>query len=109
MNEKKGNFKELVKEKGQSFLSGCEKHKELILVFGPILASGIIELLKINTKKSIVKEEKRLKDRCFYDPKHRHYCESIRKLTQREILSLDDRMDKGETLSRILQDMGLLK
>lgn len=101
--------KEQAKEQMRKAVSWCEEHKELVICFGPVIASGLIELLKIGTKRKIVKEEKFLKERTFYDSKHRHYCETKRKLSSKELLKLDELLDQGEALSRILKDMGLLK
>ena len=101
--------KETLKKKWNQSIAWCEQHKELIIVFGPVLVGGFIELLKIGTKRKIVKEEKRMRESFFYDPKHRHYCETKRKLTSKEIIFLDELLDQGEALSKILHDMGILK
>lgn len=87
----------------------CSKHKAEIVVFGPVIISGVVEVIKITTKKHNVNEEKRLKDNYIYDRSQGHYYELRRKLKSSEWLLIDQRKREGESLGQILQDMRVLK
>lgn len=100
---------ELAKRKTLEAVYWCKDHKEGIAVFGPVFVSGVIELLKISTKKQTVSEEKALKDRYIYDDRNRHYYEMRRKPKSSEWIQIDQRKQNGEPLGWILNDMKLLK
>lgn len=87
----------------------CKEHKEAIIVFGPAIMGGIVEILKIQTKCHTVNEEKALKDQYIYDRSSGHYYELKRKPKNREWLQIDQRKQNGESLGWILNDMKLLK
>lgn len=100
---------EQAKQKAMDGVEWCKAHKETIIVFGPVVAGSLIELLKINSKRRTVSEEKALKDRYIYDPSNRHYYELKRKPKNSEWLQIDQRIKEGEPLGWILNDMRLLK
>lgn len=115
MKEKK-TLKEWLEEKSdlakwrvQAILDWCKDHKEAIIVFGPVLASGIVEIAKISTKRHTVKEEKSLKENYVYDLSNGHYYEMKRQPKSSEWLQIDQRKQNGESLGWILNDMNLLK
>lgn len=54
-------------------------------------------------------KEQQLKDMYIYDRSHGHYWELRRKLSTRELLEIDRRKDKGESLVDILESMRVLK
>lgn len=87
----------------------CKDHKEAIIVFGPMIMGGIIEIAKISTKRHTVNEEKALKERYVYDRSAGHYFELKRQPKSSEWLQIEQRKMNGETLGTILNDMGILK
>lgn len=115
MNEKK-TFKEwfdekqgMAKWKLHNAVEWCRDHKEVIVVFGPVLIGSVAEMAKILTKKQTINEEKALKDRYIYDSSTRHYYELKRKPKNSEWLQIDQRVTNGEMLGWVLNDMKLLK
>lgn len=100
---------EQAKRKAMDGVEWCKTHKETIIVFGPVVAGSLIELLKINNKRRTVNEEKALKDRYIYDRSSGHYYELKRKPKNSELLQIDQRKQEGESLGWILNDMRLLK
>lgn len=100
---------EEAKWKVQNGVEWCKNHKEMIVVFGPVIAGSLIEIVKISTKKKTVSEERALKERFIYDSHTRHYYETKRKPKNSEWLQIDQRIVNGELLGFILEDMGLLK
>lgn len=115
MKEKK-TFKEWLDEKSDwtkcklhCAVERCKEHKETVIVFGPVIMGGIIEICKISTKRHVVNEEKALKERYIYDRSTGHYYELKRQPKSREWLMIEQRKKNGETLGMILNDMRLLK
>lgn len=100
---------EWAKWKAHCAAEWCKNHKEAIIVFGPVIASGIVEICKISTKRHVVNEEKALKNRYIYDRSSGHYYELRRKPKNSEWLQIEHRKQNGETLGMILNDMRLLK
>lgn len=100
---------ELAKWKTQTAIDWCKQHKETIIVFGPVIMGGIIEIIKISTKRHTVNEEKALKERYIYDRSTGHYYEMKRKPKTSEWLQIEERKQNGESLGWILNDMRLLK
>lgn len=100
---------EWAKWKAHAMAEWCKQHKEAIIVFGPVIMGGIIEIAKISTKKNTVNEEKALKERYIYDRSAGHYFELKRKLKSSEWLQIEQRKNNGESLGYILADMRLLK
>lgn len=100
---------EQAKWKTHEAIDWCKGHKEAIIVFGPVIMGGIVEMAKISTKRHTVKEEKALKERYIYDRSNGHYYELKRKPKSSEWLQIEQRKQNGETLGWILDDMRLLK
>lgn len=100
---------EWAKLKAQVAVDWCKEHKEAIIVFGPVIMGGVIEIAKISTKRHTVNEEKALKERYIYDRLTGHYYELRRKPKSSEWLQIEQRKQNGETLGWILNDMRLLK
>lgn len=100
---------ELAKWKAQAAIDWCKDHKEVIIVFGPVIASSVIEIAKISTRRHTASEEKALKERYIYDRSNGHYYEMKRQPKSSEWLQIEQRKQNGETLGCILDDMRLLK
>lgn len=100
---------DLAKWKIHKAVDWCKDHKEAIVVFGPVIMGGIVEIAKISTKRHTVSEEKALKERYIYDRSNGHYYELKRQPKSSEWIQIDQRKQNGETLGCILDDMGLLK
>lgn len=83
-------------------------HKEVMIFIGVVLGS-VVEVIKVNTRKHCVSEDRALKERFIYDSRNRHYYETKRKVKNSEWLAIDDRLRQGENLGWILNDMKLLK
>lgn len=106
MKEKK-TLKEMV-ETGKKW---CVEHKTEISVFGPVLISGAVELIKVAAKRKNLNEERYLKERYVYERTQDigRYYELRRKIRSFEWRQIDERKSEGETLGSILRDMNLLK
>lgn len=66
-------------------------------------------IVRFVTKRTNLMKEQNLKDKYIYDRSHGHYWELRRKLSTRELLEIDRRKDKGESLVDILESMRVLK
>ena len=66
-------------------------------------------LVRAISKRANLVKEQNLKDLYIYDRSHGHYWELRRKLSTRELLEIDKRKDKGESLVDILESMRVLK
>lgn len=97
------------KWKAQMTVDWCKRNKQAIIVFGPVIAGGLIEIIKISTKHHLVNEEKALKERYIYDRSGGHYWEIKRKPKRSEYLQIEQRRNNGESYGSILNDMRLLK
>lgn len=84
-------------------------HKQEVIIWGPPIIGGVVEIVKICTKDKTVKEQKRLKENYIYDHKAGHYYELRRKLKNSEWAEIDRRRNYGEPLYAILEDMRVLK
>lgn len=98
-----------IKGFGKKTVQWCKDHKEVIIVFGPIILGGGIEIGKMIAKRELFLDEKALKERFIYDRKKGHYYEMTRKPKGSEWIQIDHRIDYGEMLGDILSDMKLLK
>lgn len=114
--EEKKTFKEWFDEKQKwaklklvCAAEWCKDHKEAIIVFGPVIMGGIVEIAKISSRRHTVNEEKALKERYVYDRSGGHYFELKRQPKSSEWLQIEQRKMNGETLGAILSDMRLLK
>ena len=109
MDQRIQSAKDWCSDKWRRTKDWCYNHKEMIVVFGPVAIGSVIECVKVVTKRSNVKEEKRLKENYIYDRSNGHYVELRRKPKQREWIQIDQRRANGENLAQILMDMRLLK
>lgn len=66
-------------------------------------------VIRFVTKRTNLAKEQNLKDKYIYDRSHGHYWELRRKLSTPELLEIDRRKDKGESLVDILESMRVLK
>lgn len=101
--------KKKAKEKFDDVKKWCGEHKSEIVVFGPVLITGAVEIIKTVSKRKNLDDEKALKDNYIYDRSMGHYYELKRKLKSSEWLQIEERKAEGETLGSILQDMRVLK
>ena len=101
--------KDAMKWKAHKLCDWCGDHKAELVVFGPPMISGAIEIIKIAARRKNVSEERRLKDNYIYDRSNGHYYEVKRKLKSSEWLQIDERKEHGERLGAILLDMNVLK
>ncbi len=109
LKERFEETKERAKWKACLAKEWCIRNKEAIIVLGPVIAGGVVEVVKISTKRRTIKEEKALKERYIYDHSTGHYYEMRRKPKNSELLQIDQRKREGESLGWILNDMRLLK
>ena len=111
MNEKMTleDLKAKAKEKYEAGKEWAKKNKELLVVFGPVAVGSLVEIAKIASRHSTVKEQKKLKENYIYDRSAGHYYETKRKLKNKEWLQVDERHTNGESYGEILDDMGLLR
>ena len=107
--EWKEDTKEALRAKAQDAVEFCSRHKEVIIVFGPVVIGTSMEILKSITKRHNLKEEKDLKDKYIYDRSAGHYYELKRKPKQSEWRLIDERKNNGESYGQILSTMRLLK
>ena len=82
-------------------------HRKELLIYVPLCVNLAVEIGKIFAKRSNINAEKDLKDLYIYDPKFRHYNSLCRKPTASELRMIDHRVDDGEIMSDVLEDMGL--
>lgn len=105
--EPKETIKQKLMRKKAEAGAWIKDHKKEILVWGPLVVTSSLEIVKILAKKGNIQAEKDLKDLYIYDSKFRHYNQLIRKPTASELRQIDNRMNDGEIMSDILADMGL--
>lgn len=79
------------------------------MILGPVLVTGVVELVKITSRNARVDEERQLKERYIYDRRTGHYYALRRKLRSSEWIEIDERKRSGESLGVILRDMRVLK
>lgn len=109
LKEKFEAFSEEAKWKAHRAAEWCRNNKDAVLLFGPVIAGGIIEMIRVTNRNHVLKEEKALKDRYIYDRSTGHYYELKRKPKNSEWLQIEQRKTNGESIGEILYDMGLLK
>lgn len=102
-------FKRDLKEKTNNVLEWCGQHKEEIVIFVPVVTSGVFKIVKMHSRKTALEDERYLKERYVYDRSAGHYYETRRKIKSSEWAIIDDRRKNGESLGEILQSMRLLK
>lgn len=116
MEEKtlKERFEEM-KEQGKGKLKTtkqwCGQHKTELIAIGTVVLPTAVELIKVAAKKENLNEEKRLKECYMYERTANigQYYELRRKLKPLERLQVSERSNEGESLGKILNDMGVLK
>lgn len=109
LSEKATTVKAKAKEFGSNTYEFCQKHKEALIVFVPVMVSGTIELIKIAARSRNTKEDKYLKENYVYDRSSGHYYELKRQPKSSEWRLIDQRKAEGELLGDILNDMRILK
>lgn len=107
--EKIDALKWRAKEKYEKAKEWVKENQQLVIVLGPVVAGGIVEMIKIGTRRRTVNEERALKERFVYDRSGGHYYELKRQPKQSEWLMIEQRRNNGESLGEILQSMRLLK
>ena len=103
------NKKKALRWKMQSVAEFCSRHKEAIVVFGPVVIGTGAEIFKVIMKKHNNDVERDLKEKYIYDRSAGHYYELRRKPKQSEWRMIDARRNAGESYGEILYSMGLLK
>lgn len=89
--------------------TAAKNNKEIVAVAIPILAKMGYDIVKDVRRRSVVNEEKRLKDNYVWDPKLGMYFECKRKLTTNQRLEFEARRGQGESVGHILRSMKVLK
>lgn len=107
--EKLEGVKQKIRTKLERASCWWREHQTEISVFGPVLISGTVEMIKIISKQKKQNEERYLKENYIYDRSMGHYYELRRKLKSSEWLMIEKRKSYGEPLGEILQDMRVLK
>lgn len=108
-NKKLKDLEEKLRAKFEAGKTWAKEHKDVLVVFGPVMAGSLVEILKIASRSSTVRENKKLKDNYIYDRSAGHYYETKRKVKNKEWIQIDERRRNGESTGDILRDMGLLK
>lgn len=85
------------------------ENRQTLAVAIPAVATAIGGIIKVAGRRANIMTEERNKDRRCYDARLGHYWQLRRKLSNSEWLSIDQRMARGERLSDILDDLGVLK
>lgn len=86
-----------------------DDNKQYAVIIVPALGYGIGKGIKVLGRRHNLKLEEKNKDCRCYDASLGHYWELKRKLTNDEWCSIDRRKNKGERLSDILDELGVLK
>ena len=86
-----------------------QKNKSWVAPTVSVGLTALPILIRVGGKRSNLVKEKKLKDLYIYDRSHGHYWELRRKLSTQELLEIDRRKDKGESLVDILESMRVLK
>lgn len=107
--QKKREFKEKVKAKFQKGKEFCYQNKDTIAIAAPIVASGLVAIIKVTGKHINLKKQEDIKELYCYDRSLGHYWSLRRNLTNKEWVEIDKRKKKGERLSDILSEMKVLK
>ena len=107
------SFSAKMKAKVKNAYEGCkqwyEDNKLIVWLVGPAVVSGAFGIGKAILKSKNIAAEAALKDLRFYDPHHGHYFDLSKKLTNAQKMIVDARVDAGETLGKVLDEMGVLK
>ena len=84
-------------------------HKEEVILFGPVVVGGAIELSKKLIRRSNLAKEEQIKEEYWYDPSLGHYWKLRRRPNKNECLEIDRRKQNGERLGDILESLKLLR
>lgn len=106
-------FKREVKAKLHNGWVWVVDNKELVTVILLPVAIGGLKLVATVTKNTMrrinLNKEEAIKNLYVYDPSLGKYWRLKRELSNKEWLKIDQRRSKGERLSTILDDLGVLK
>ncbi len=106
-------FKRAVKVKLHNGLVWIVDNKEFVTVILLPITIGGLKLVTTVTKNTMrrinLNKEEAIKNLYVYDPSLGKYWRLKRELNNNEWLKIDQRRSKGERLSAILDDLGVLK
>ncbi len=106
-------FKRAVKAKLHNGLVWIVDNKEFVTVILLPITIGGLKLVTTVTKNTMrrinLNKEEAIKNLYVYDPSLGKYWRLKRELNNNEWLKIDQRRSKGERLSAILDDLGVLK
>lgn len=112
----KRNRKEARKEKvskcWNSMVRFIDNNKEMIVFLSPIVigvGGACVKGFKLVNRKIDLKKEADLKNLYCYDRSLGHYWKLRRELTNQEWIEIDQRKNRGERLSDILNELKVLK
>lgn len=106
---KRRERKEKFQNKVDSAMNWIHNNKEIVMLVGPTLISGVAFGAKTITKQVRLNKEKNLKDLYCYDRSLGHYWKLRRELTNSEWVEIDQRKQNGERLADILDELKALK
>ena len=106
---KRRERKEKFQNKLDRAINWIHNNKEIVMLVGPTLISGVAFGAKTITKQVRLNKEKNLKDLYCYDRSLGHYWKLRRELTNSEWVEIDQRKQNGERLADILDELKALK
>lgn len=102
-----------LKKQKEKVKDWIKQHEEAIKLFGPVIITGMVDLIVTLKKGDAVKEERKLKDDRIYDRKSGHYytVKHIKSDHKRNAIysEIDRRTENGERLYDILNDLNVMK
>lgn len=99
----------VVKEKIEEGREWYYRHRDEVLLLGPVVVGGVTTVVKVVGKRVNLHKEEAVKNLYCYDRSLGHYWALRRELTNKEWLTIDQRKKNGERLSDILAEMKVLK
>lgn len=105
---KKEEAKRWISEKYNNVKTFAMNNPELAIAIGTGIAGAASWIIKTATRRSNIREERRLKERYVYDRSVGAYYTTRRKLNGRDLEMIDRRKKMGEPLGSILRDMNLI-
>ena len=106
---KKAERKAKWQRRFQSATNWVRDNRGLLIATVPVVAGTIGTGIKVLGRRHNLHVETRNKDRRVYDTRLGHYWELRRKLSNKEWVKIDQRMAKGERMSDILFELGVLR
>lgn len=106
---KRAEFKAKWRKRFNKAKEWVSDNKQVLIVAVPAVATAIGSIARVANRRINIATEERNKDRRCYDARLGHYWELKRKLRNDEWVKIDQRMAKGERLSDILYELGVLK